>query len=462
MTMRFVLPFAYALGAFNSEGNILPGTKFRFYDAGGLTPRAVYSDKELTTPITQPVVVDSVGRLQDIYVSSGLYKAVWETSGGTEIDSWDHIDPGLGTGGSGGVLQVADGGTGATTAGGARASLGAAAQTALDDETSERQALDARVVTLETGSAFINPGGRLSLSSGVTVHVVDVTAQGTVFYGPHIHNRIMLYDGSGWALHEFAELSQTLADTTKSPAAAANNSAYDFFVWLDGATIRCTRGPAWDSVTSRGTGAGKSELEQVDGVWVNKQNITNGPAAQRGVFVGSIVTNGSAVCAMMPATAAAVGGGACRLDVSNFYNRVPYGAVSKDSTDSWAYSTATARSANNNVANRITFMRCMNDEMVKAEYTVTVNSGGSSDGAIAGVGLDITNGFSGVPGFFISGGGSGNQAQVIGKYHGFPGLGQHFFQAIERSFDGTGTQTWYGDNADAANFQMALTLDARM
>lgn len=176
MTLRFNgIPNGYAIGPFVSGvGNIRPGTRLRFYNTGGTTPRAIYSDTGLTTAITQPIVADSAGifrtdgngnAVNDIFLQSGLYKLRWETSAGAEILTWDNVDPGLATGGSGGVLGVAEGGTGATTASGALANLGAAPQSGLDSEIGERQALDDRVEDLEDLSTLIAPAGAGQISN---------------------------------------------------------------------------------------------------------------------------------------------------------------------------------------------------------------------------------------------------------------------------------------------------------
>lgn len=470
MTMRFQMPIVYAIGAFSSgTGNIRPGDKVRFYNAGGgLTPRSIYSDTDLTTPITQPLVADSAGRFvndgngnaaNDVFLQPGLFKLVWSSSADVTIHTWDNMDPGKATAESGGIAGLTEGGTGATTAGGALANLGGASQSGLDTEIAARQALDVRVVVLESAASFIDPGHRLTLQSGVPVSVTDQTAKTTVYLSPYKHNRISLWDGSQWVLVEFDEVSQTLADTTKSPAGAATNSAYDYFAWLDSATPMNTRGPAWSNVTARGTGAGTSELEQIDGVWVNKQNITNGPVARAGRYMGSIVTNGSTQLAMMFLPAAATGGSANRLDVWNMYNRVGISSICRDDTDSWSYATATWRSANASTSNRITIMRGLNEEDVDAEYSVTVQTG-TSVRVACGVGLDVTDAFTGRPGRGVSGGGS-QYDQITGRYSGFPGLGQHFLQAVERGH-GSGTNTWTGDLGDATLDQMALILRTRM
>lgn len=468
MTVRFKMPISYAIGAFSSGvGNILPGTQLRFYDSETTTPRAVYSDAELSTAITQPIAADSVGRFPDIYLQSGLYKVRWETSAGAEIDTWDKVDPGLATGGSGGILAVADGGTGASTAGGARTNLGAAPQTGLDAEITARQETDARVTVLESAASFIEPGHRLTLTTAVPVLVSDVTAATTVYLSPWKHNRIPLWDGSSWSLVEFDEVSQTIADTTKSPAGGATNSCYDMFAWLDSTTPRCTRGPAWDSVTSRGTGAGKTELEQIDGVWVNKQNITNGPLARAGRYMGTILTDGSTQLSMMFLPSAAAGGSANKLSVWNMYNRVDVTSVCRDSTDTWTYTTATIRAANaaagSGIANRITLVRGLNEEAVTAEYTAVASNSGAGVTLIAGIGLDATNAIvaGSIPGSIQSNSTSTAGVSFMARYAGHPGLGSHFIQELEYSA-ATGTTTWYGDNGAPTLTQAGMTLRTRM
>lgn len=465
MTIRFQMPIAYAIGSTNSAGNILPGTQLRFYDVGTTTPKTVYSDKELNTSITQPIAADSAGRFPDIYLS-GLYKVRWETSAEVEIDTWDYVDPGIGVGSGGGFLAVADGGTGAGTAGGALANLGGASQEGLDDEIAAREALDVRVVTLETASAFVTPGGRLTLTSATPVLTSDVTAATTVYYTPYLHNRVPLWDGSQWTLTEVDEVSQTLADTTKSPAGAAVSSNYDMFVWNDSGTVRCTRGPAWSNATARGTGAGTTELERIDGFYTNKQNITNGPLANTGLYVGTISTNASTQLAMMFAPAAAAGGSANRLDVWNMYNRVDVCSTCRDSTDSWTYTTATWRAANagaaSGVAYRVTLVRGLDEEMVDALHSALSTNSTSATERNTGVGLDATNAIA--SGSLTGSGNATSTAALLNTratWTGLAGLGSHFIQALEYS-TASGTCTWYGDNGAATVYQAGLVVRTRM
>ena len=315
------------------------------------------------------------------------------------------------------------------------------------------------------GGPLLTPQGRLTITSGTPVLSSDTTAQTTVYYTPHRGNRIALPTASGWSIRFFTELSQALSDVSKSPGAAAVSSVYDMFVWDDSGTIRCTRGPAWSSSTSRGTGAGTTELEYKDGVLVNKVAITNGPAANRGVYVGTISTSSTGANGqlnMMFAPAAAAGGTNNRLDVWNMYNRTRVAAMSRESTNSWTYGTTTWRSANNSTSNRITFVRGLDEEVVEVvnrapKYTA------NSQTTRTGIGLDSTSAFSGTPDFDAhTSGASSPQDESFhaSTYDGYPGIGLHFVQALEWSSNIA--NIFYGDNGDATLTQQALIFKTMM
>jgi hypothetical protein len=308
-----------------------------------------------------------------------------------------------------------------------------------------------------------DPGGRLTLTTAIPVLTSDVTAATTVFYTPYKHNYIRLYNGASWQVVQFSELSQTLADATKSPAAGAVSSLYDMFVWNDAGTLRCTRGPAWSTAITRGTGAGTTELEQVDGTWVNKIAITNGPAARRGAYVGTIATSASGANGqlnMMFFPAAAAGGSGNRLDVWNMYNRVSVASTCRDSTDSWNYTTATWRSANNSTANRITAVCGLNEDAVLATGNMFATNSSTNVAIKSALGLDSTSAITGLTGS-VQGDSLVIPGQMISLYAGLLGLGSHFVQLLEFSA-ATGTTTYYGDNATPLNLQSGLQLNWRM
>lgn len=301
-----------------------------------------------------------------------------------------------------------------------------------------------------------DPGGRLTYTTAVPVMTSDVTAGTTVYYTPYKNGYIMLYDGVSWTPTAFSEVSQTLADATKSPLAAAVSSAYDVFGWLDGTTFRATRGPAWTSVTVRGTGAGTTELERVNGVWMNKFSITNGPASHRGVYLGSFETNASTQVVWTANPAAAAGGTDNQLSLWNMYNRVIVFAVCRDSTNTWTYATDTFQSANASNSNRITVFTGQIEEAVDVTATSTANVAATFS-MRTGIGVDSITVGSGFMPYDVRS--TGLYATQVAKYQGLPALGQQFFQKLEA---GTGTGLlWYGDNG-LTTLQSGISLMARM
>lgn len=143
MAMNFQAP---RYQQFDSNGDPSPGAKLWFYNTGTSTPRPVYSDDALSVAITQPVVADAAGLFVQIFISTGTYRAVCKNSAEsvTFFDE-DDIDPSLST--NTGALAVANGGTGATTAAGARSNLAVASQAAHD-------AVEIRVDDLEADAAL--------------------------------------------------------------------------------------------------------------------------------------------------------------------------------------------------------------------------------------------------------------------------------------------------------------------
>jgi hypothetical protein len=180
-------------------------------------------------------------------------------------------------------------------------------------------------------------------------------------------------------------------------------------------------------------------------------------AQNTGLYVGSVRMSADGTTKWVANPAAAAGGGNCQLLLWNMYNRVLVGAVSKDSTDTWTYTTATWRAANASNSNRITFVLGLNEDAVQASYT-GFNDGATNVYAAVGVGLDSTSAFSGSP---ASIGDSGSAViAATATYLGQPGIGSHFVQALEIS--GATVGVWAGDNGAPTSVQMSLTFYGRM
>ena len=115
------------------------------------------------------------------------------------------------------------------------------------------------------------PQGRLTLTSNTPVMTSDVVNTSTVYYTPYIGNEATYSTPNALHNHTFSETTLTLTSTI-NPA----GHIYDVFLNNpeDNTPLIICTGPAWASLTSRGTGAGTTELTQFDGMWVNATLIT--------------------------------------------------------------------------------------------------------------------------------------------------------------------------------------------
>jgi hypothetical protein len=76
----------------DSNGNPYSGGKLYFYDANTSDPRTVYKDADATLEWTQPITLDSAGRLESpIFIPTGDFKEVFKNSAGTTIYTFDDL-----------------------------------------------------------------------------------------------------------------------------------------------------------------------------------------------------------------------------------------------------------------------------------------------------------------------------------------------------------------------------------
>jgi len=78
----------------DNSGAIRPNSEHFFYESGKTTDKAVYADKELTTPLAQPVISSSDGILPQIWLGSGGYRWVGKDSAGIQFFDRDNINIG--------------------------------------------------------------------------------------------------------------------------------------------------------------------------------------------------------------------------------------------------------------------------------------------------------------------------------------------------------------------------------
>lgn len=302
------------------------------------------------------------------------------------------------------------------------------------------------------------PGGRLTYLTGTPAPITSASGVTTIFYTPYFHRFVPIWNGSSFTMTDIGgELSQLLTDTTKSPAAAAASSLYDVFVWNDSGTIQATRGPAWSSSSSRGTGAGTTELIQIQGVQVNANAITNGPAANFGTYVGTFLTDGSGTFTLNFGGSAS-GGSAAMLAMYNYYNRILQIGRVFDTGVGYTYSSATVRPARNSTGNRITFVLGFQEDGAVAMYNQSVQfvaTNGSK--SLIGIGLNSTSAFNQANDLVAQGTGADILWGTIVLVTSGGGIGTNFIQALEQG-DGT-----HGNTFDASpSFGSELGLWYRM
>lgn len=289
------------------------------------------------------------------------------------------------------------------------------------------------------GGATTKPQGRLTLTSLTPVMTADVTAASAVYYTPYEGEFIPIYESGsplGWTMTEFSQLTLTL--DTNSPSNHASGSVYDVFVWNDAGTVRIGTGPAWSSSTTRGTGAGTTELQMKDGIWTNANtiNLINNTTTYSSIpqneatYVGSIYCTANGQTGMAMAPAAAGGGANPFLAVWNAYNRVRTNSYTRDNTASWTKNSTTVGAMNagasgSGLNNRVTYLDGLAQSSVEA-YCQEVASGAGD--IYAGMARDSTTAFDWSD-QASAGSGSTRGVPVRGKWS--PSLGLHYIQQLE-------------------------------
>ena len=271
--------------------------------------------------------------------------------------------------------------------------------------------------------------GRLTLESGVPVSTTDQSAKTSVYYTPCCGNRIALYDGSAtWNVRTFTEITISLAGLTAS-------KPYDIFAYDNAGTVTIET-LVWTSGTARATA-----LVRQDGVLVK-----SGATTRR--YLGTVYIN---------ATGGQTDDTLTKRYVYNYYNRVLRAMRRQETTDSWTYTTATARQANASSLNQLEIMNGFPEDQISV--TLIAGAAQTNTGVALGVfiGEDSTTTVSSdhnrIP---VQYGATSSITPIMAFLTKTPAVGYHYYAWLEYS-QASGTTTWYGDAGGSIFWQSGIT-----
>jgi hypothetical protein len=286
--------------------------------------------------------------------------------------------------------------------------------------------------------SVVPPQGRLTLQTLTPVMITTQSAKTTIYYTPFVGNQIPIYDGTNMIPTAFTEISVLTTDTTKNPAAIGASKVNDWFVWNDAGTLRLTHGPDWTNDTTRSAG---TATVVVNGIPLNNASITNGPAAQRGTWVGTTRSNSSSQLNWIRGGSDTAGD----LAVWNAYNRRLVSITSADTTATWSYTSATVRQARASANNQISFVSGAAEDDIIADIMTMFNLlSATTANATIGLAMDSITAMDKFinPNRTNQAGTITNCGTVTKKYA--PQLGYHYVAALEAG-DGTNATTFIGD-----------------
>jgi hypothetical protein len=265
--------------------------------------------------------------------------------------------------------------------------------------------------------------GRLTLADGVAVSTSDLTARTTIYFTPYKGNQVALYNGTKWFLHTLTQISTTPAGTT--------NQMYDLFI-TSSATLEQV---AWTNDTTRATA-----LTTQNGVYVK-----SGDATRR--YLGSYRTTGSS---------GQTEDSAAKRYLWNYYNRVVRKLKVVEGTDTWTYTIASWRQANNSTANQVDAVIGVVEDVVEIFVSATVGTNNAGVSMRVGIGVDSATVNSADITISVNNDGGGRRQNPFALYRGYPSAGRHYYTWLEWS-TAAGVTTWIGDDGDATIQQSGIT-----
>lgn len=288
----------------------------------------------------------------------------------------------------------------------------------------------------KVGAYAVDPRTNTFRLSGVTATAVmtaDSSSLSTIYLAQFTGNQIALYDGTYW------QLLSPGSEPSLAVTGRTTDLPFDIFGYSNAGTVTLEF-LDWTNATARATG-----LTRVNGVWTKTGDATRrylGSCRARSATTFHWVTQGDGAS------------GPTKLDLWNVDNRVDIGFRHIESTDTWAYTTATIRQARGSTNNQVDIMVGLQEEYFDAQLIVTSSNSTISIAREVGIGYDSTTAMTGIGGETSNTVASIPCAQLARICHQ-PAIGRHFYSWNEIS-TATGTCTWQGDNG-AARLQSGMT-----
>ncbi|MCV9910031.1 hypothetical protein OIV19_20740 [Brucella sp. HL-2] len=277
-----------------------------------------------------------------------------------------------------------------------------------------------------------SPQGRLSLVNGVSVPQSDVSAATVVYYVPAIGNLVPLFDGTSFVI-------QSIGNSLSVALSAATLGAFaqvDWFVFLDGTTVRLGFGNSWSGQFVRG-----GQISQRNGIWVNSAalSLRFGPSsgevvtvpASQATYVGS--TGGAPV-------AGTVNDSRYIRGLYNSYNQVSRPLLLRGDNTTWTYSDAAFRVFNSNGNNKVAAMCGLPGTPVSIRLIIDVASTVANTQITASIGLDRVNAEDATQRTLAFAGPS-VVGTPVAHFDDTVGLGFHNFYPLEYG-NASAVQTW--------------------
>lgn len=259
---------------------------------------------------------------------------------------------------------------------------------------------------LERAMQSVIPGGRLTLTSATPVTTSDVTAASTLYYTPHVHDTVPLWDGARWVPTTFTETSLALSGLT-------SGKPYDVFGYLSSGSLALEL-LVWTNDTTRATA-----VTLQDGRLCKSGDKTR-------LWIGSIYTTGTTTTEDSDT----------KRYVFNAYNRA-FRRLYKTDATSHSYNGG-YRQWNNTAGNKVEFL-------VGDPSGGIVSMGSAGEGASSGTvfcinaqALDSTTTFNFLPAY-AAGISNGFGAAAVGEHR--PSTGYHYIAATQ-STASTGSATF--------------------